>query len=186
MAFTCMAFNKAGTAAALAAVVAGAGVGITIFGAPSAMAAPDPCAASTIARTVGSVGTNTGVYLDAHPDTNAALTSIAGQPAGPQSIAALKLYFDANPQAAKDLQAIQQPLTGLTTKCKLPISLPQVLGLMQAAQENGLPSALPAAATAAQAVSVTQGAVAGSGQTVPTPKVAAPAGSGPLPGPGAR
>ena len=109
--------------------------------APAALGAPDPCAASSIARTVGSVGTNTGIYLEANPETNEALTVIAAQPAGPQALAALQVYFDRNPEAASDLQAIQQPLTGLTAKCKLPISLPQVLELMQAVQQNGLPQA---------------------------------------------
>lgn len=122
--------------------LASAGVAAAVLSAPGAAAAPDPCAASSIARTVGSVGTNTGIYLDANPETNDVLTMLAAQPAGPQSIAALKLYFDRDPQAAKDLQAIQQPLTSLTTKCKLPISLPQVLGLMQAAQQGGLPADL--------------------------------------------
>jgi hypothetical protein len=48
---------------------------------------------------VGAVATNTGSYLDTHPQTNQALTTIAQQQAGPQSLAALKTYFDANPQA---------------------------------------------------------------------------------------
>ncbi|CAN5382544.1 hemophore [soil metagenome] len=126
------AFSAASTVAAVL-------VSAALVSAPTALGAPDPCAASTIARTVGSVGTNTGIYLEANPETNETLTVLAGQPAGPQTIAALKLYFDRNPQAAEDLGAIQQPLTSLTTKCKLPISLPQVLGLMQAAQQSGLP-----------------------------------------------
>ena len=154
---------QAAVAAALAAAAA-------VVCAPSALAAPDPCAASSIARTVGSVGTNTGIYLEANPETNEALTVIAAQPAGPQSIAALKVYFDRNPEAAKDLQAIQQPLTGLTAKCKLPISLPQVLGLMQAAQQNGAASAALPGPVAA----VTHPAAA----TVPAPKVAVPIGTG--------
>ena len=120
------------------------GVAAALFGVPSAAAAPDPCAASSIARTVGSVGTNTGIYLDAHPDTNQALTTISQQQAGPQSLVALKTYFDANPQAASDLQAIQQPLTALSAKCKLPITLPQLLGLLQSAQQSGgVPGGLP-------------------------------------------
>jgi hemophore len=144
------------TAAALTA-------GAALLSAPSAPAAPDPCAASSIARTVGSVGTNTGIYLEANPETNEALTVIAAQPAGPQSIAALKVYFDRNPEAAEDLQAIQQPLTGLTAKCRLPISLPQVLGLMQAAQQNGATVTAPGAPTVPAA---------------PAPKVAVPIGAG--------
>jgi hemophore len=122
-------------------------LGVALSGSPAAVAAPDPCAASSIARTVGSVGTNTGIYLEAHPETNDVLTMLAAQPAGPQSIAALKLYFDRDPQAAEDLQAIQQPLTSLTTRCRLPISLPQVLGLMQAAQQ-GAPAAVADTGTA--------------------------------------
>ena len=35
--------------------------------APSATAATDPCAASELARTIGSVATSTGAYLDSHP-----------------------------------------------------------------------------------------------------------------------
>ena len=68
---------------------------------------------------------------------------------------AIKGYFDANPQAGKDLQAIQQPLTRLSTQCTMPVSLPQLLGLLQGTQS--------AAAT--------------------TSAVAVPTGGGPLPGP---
>lgn len=50
----------------------------------SATAAPDPCAASQIAKTVGAVANNTGSYLDAHPQTNQALTTISQQQAGPR------------------------------------------------------------------------------------------------------
>jgi len=136
-----MATSSVAIALAGAALAAGA----AMLSTPTAVGAPDPCAASTIARTVGSVGTNTGIYLEANPETNETLTVLAAQPAGPQSIAALKLYFDRNPQAAKDLEAIQQPLTSLTAKCKLPVSLPQVLGLMQTAQQNGLADVAAAA-----------------------------------------
>jgi heme-binding protein len=169
----------------LFAVTALGGTAAAVSVAPAAVAAPDPCAASSIARTVGSVGTNTGIYLDAHPDTNQALTSISQQQAGPQSLVALKSYFDANPQVGQDLQAIQQPLTGLSSKCKLPISLPQVLGLLQAAQQGGLPGGLPAslpgAATAAQAVAGTTG----TGPVAQAPAAAVPVAAGPLPGPAA-
>ena len=44
--------------------------------------------------------------------------------------------MDANPQVAKDLQTLQRPLTDLSGECKLPITLPQVLGLMQNAQQG--------------------------------------------------
>jgi len=155
--------SRRGLGAVFAATAVG-GVATVLLvapGVPSADAAADPCAASEIAMTVGNVAINTGMYLDSHPHTNQVLTTAAGQPAGPQSLASLKSYFDANPQAATDLQVIQRPLTALTTKCNLPISLPQVLGLMQSVQQGGLPAGLPAAVSPAQALSGTTGAGSG-------------------------
>jgi hemophore-related protein len=70
--------------------------------------------------------------------TNNALTA-ASQQEGPQALAGVKSYFDTHQQAGKDLQVLQQPLTGLTGKCNLPVSLPQVLQMMQGAQQQGLP-----------------------------------------------
>jgi heme-binding protein len=41
--------------------------------AATASAPPDPCAASTVAKTVGSVATSTGTYHpETHPETNQA------------------------------------------------------------------------------------------------------------------
>jgi heme-binding protein len=141
---------------------------------PSATAAPDPCAASEVARTVGKVAANTGSYLDSHPETNQALTTISQQPAGPQSLAALKSYFDANPEVAKDMQQLQQPLISLSSRCKLPITVPQLLGLVQQAQSQG--GALPGAA---QAVGLPDVAVPAQS----SPASAVTPGAGPLPGP---
>ena len=143
---------------------------------PSATAAPDPCSASEMARTLGSVATSAGDYLDKHPETNQAMTTILQQPAGPQSVTSLKSYFEANPQVAGDLQTVSQPLTGLSTQCKLPVSVPQMLGLAQGAQGGflgGLPVGLPGGAAPAQPVA---GAPGGSAGALPAPR-------GPLPGP---
>ena len=150
------------------------GAAVVLVSAPAAVAETDPCEASEIAKTIGSVATSMGNYLDTHPDTNQALTAIAAQPAGPQSLAAAKTYFDAKPAAAKDLQRLQAPLVRLSTQCQLPISLPQVLGLMQAVQQPtaglptaglptvGLPTAgLPAAAEAVSPVAQGTGALPG-------------------------
>lgn len=169
--------TRVGVAGALTVCALGGAAIVTLLQTPSATAAPDPCAASEVAKTIARVATDTGSYLDAHPQTNQTLTNISQQPAGPQTLVSLKTYFDANPQAAKDLQGIQQPLTSLSSRCKLPISLPQVLGLMQSAQQAGLPSGL---AGAAQAVSGT-GAGAGTGPA-PGPAAAVPAASLPIPG----
>jgi heme-binding protein len=151
-------------------------------GTPAATAAQDPCAASQVARTVGSVATSMGYYLDSHPETNQALTTISQQQQGPQSLASLKTYFDANPQVAKDMQALQSPLMVLSSGCSLPLTLPQVLGLMQSAQGQaggGVPGGLPGAQSTAQ-TSTLPGAV-GPVQSTAAPSAAR--GPGPLPGP---
>ena len=148
---------------------------------PSATAATDPCAASELARTIGSVATSMGTYLDSHPETNQALTTISQQQAGPQSLGAVKTYFDANPQVGKDMQQLQQPLVTLSTRCKLPVSLPQLMGLMQAAQQQGgaLPGGLPGALQTAQTMGLPGAAVPG----LPSAASVVTQGNGPLPGP---
>jgi heme-binding protein len=149
---------------------------------PSATAAPDPCAASEVARTIGSVATSMSDYLDAHPQTNQALTAISKQQAGPQSLGAVKTYFDANPQAAKDLQQLQQPLATLSGRCKLPLTLPQAMGLIQAAQQApgapALPSSLPGALSAAS----TAGTPAAAAAAQPAAASPVTQGAGALPG----
>jgi hemophore len=171
--------------AVFAASAAGgaAAVALAVNPVTSATAATDPCAASELARTIGSVATSTGNYLDTHPQTNQALTTISQQQAGPQSLGAIKTYFDANPQAAKDMQQLQQPLVNLSTRCKVPISLPQLMGLMQAAQQQGgaLTGSLPGAVQSAQTAGVPGAALPAS----PSPASAVTQGSGPLPGPSA-
>ena len=165
-----------------ASAVGGAGVAALLANAvPSATAATDPCAASELARTIGSVAMSTGNYLDSHPQTNQALTNISQQQAGPQSLGAVKTYFDANPQVAKDMQQLQQPLVSLAGRCKLPISLPQLMGLMQAAQQQGgaLAGGLPGSLPSAQTVGVPAATLPVS----PSPASAVRQGSGPLPGP---
>jgi len=162
---------------ALAAITAGVlGALISSPGTGPAAAAPDPCAASSIAKTIGNVATNTGVYLDAHPDTNSALTAIAAQQAGPQSVAMLKTYFDANPQAGKDLQSIQQPISVLTMRCNLPISLPQLLGLLQSAQGAGAGAPATGPATAPAPAQTLAGTAAGPSNGAVAGGAVAPAG----------
>lgn len=142
------------------------GAAVVMLAEPSATGASDPCAASEVARTIGSVAKSTGDYLDSHPETNQAMTAVLQQPAGPQSVGSLKGYFEANPKVAGDLQSLSQPLTNLSTQCKLPVTLPQALGLAQAAQGAGGLAGLPGGGPAA-------------GGTQGTP----PAATGPLPGP---
>jgi heme-binding protein len=154
----------------LTATAVGGATAAVLLSAPSAVGASDPCAASEMARSIGNVARSAGDYLDGHPETNDAITSVLQQPAGPQSANSLKAYLDANPKAASDLQTIALPLAGLSSRCKLPISLPQVLGFMQGAQgalPGGLPGGLPNAA--AQAISGAQGAAPAAGLPAAAP-----------------
>lgn len=162
----------------LFSAAAGAAVALPATSTPQATAATDPCAASEVAKTVGSVATSMGTYLDAHPQTNQALTTLSQQ-GGPQSLVSLKAYLDANPQVGKDMQQLQQPLVSLSSRCKLPLTLPQVMGLMQAAQGGGLPGGLPAGSPPAQAV----GLPAGSAPAQSAPRAPTAQGMGALPGP---
>ncbi|MFZ0713938.1 hemophore [Mycobacterium sp.] len=142
--------NTAALRRRLLAILAATGLsGATaavLLSAPAAVGASDPCAASEMARTISNVARSAGDYLDGHPETNQAMTSVMQTPAGPQSVSSLKGYFDANPKAASDLQTIASPLAGLSSRCKMSISLPQVLGFMQSAQgavPGGLPGGMP-------------------------------------------
>ena len=164
------------------AVVVGATAASGAVEAPTATAGQDPCAASQVARTVGMVATSTGTYLDAHPETDQALTAISQQPAGPATLAALKSYFDTPPQEGTVLQQLQAPLVSLSSRCKLPLTLPQMMGLMQSAGSGTVP-ALPAptapsaALPPAQAVSATPG-VSGWNPDLPGVTTAASGASG--------
>ncbi|WP_101950840.1 hemophore [Mycobacterium sp. 3519A] len=158
---------------AVFAASAAGGATVAALAVPSATAATDPCAASELAKTIGSVATSMGAYLDTHPQTNQALTTISQRQAGPQSLAAVKAYFDANPAAAKDMQQLQQPLISLSTRCQLPISLPQLMGLMQATQQGA------GSLQTAQTMGVPSAVL----PSTPSPASVVTQGTGPLPGP---
>ncbi|WP_428342777.1 hemophore [Mycobacterium sp.] len=139
--------------AALTATGLGGATAVVLLSAPSAVGASDPCAASEMARTISNVARSAGDYLDGHPETNQAMTSVMQQPPGPTSVSSLETYFDANPKAASDMQTIASPLAGLSSRCKISVSLPQVLGFMQSAQ-----GAMPGGAAAAMPGGVISGA----------------------------
>src|SRR6202035_720830 len=155
----------------LTATGLGGATAVVLLSAPSAVGASDPCAASEMARTISNVARSAGDYLDGHPETNQAMTSVMQEPAGPQSVTSLKSYFDANPKAASDLQTIASPLAGLSSRCKMPISLPQVLGFMQSAQ-GVVPGGLPGAA---QAISGAQNVLPGGAAAAPGAAAGLPA-----------
>ncbi|ASW92475.1 hemophore [Mycobacterium marseillense] len=153
------------------------GAALAVLAGPAATGANDPCAASEVARTIGSVSKSMGDYLDSHPETNQTMTSMLQQQAGPQSLSGLKSYFDANPKVAGDMTSIAQPLTNLSLQCKLPISIPQMMGMMQQAQ--GAAGALPALPGSPAGVSP----LGGTGAPPAAPQPAPPAAANPLSGP---
>jgi hemophore len=149
---------------------------VVLLSAPSAVGASDPCAASEMARTISNVARSAGDYLDGHPETNQAMTSAMLQPAGPTSVSSLETYFDANPKAASDMQTIASPLAGLSSRCKLPISLPQVLGFMQSAQgamPGGVPGGMPGGVISGVQNPIPGGAAAVPGAAAAMPGISA-------------
>src|ERR1700726_2611714 len=150
---------------------------IAVLAGPTATGANDPCAASEVARTIGSVSKSMGDYLDSHPETNQTMTTLLQQQAGPQSLTSVKSYFEANPKVAGDMTSIAQPLTNLSMQCKLPISIPQAMGIMQQAQGAGGLPALPGGAAGALPLGGTPGTPPAATGPVP------PAAGGTLPGP---
>src|ERR1700731_1427295 len=81
----------------LPATAVGGATAVALLSAPSAVGASDPSAASEMARTIGNVARSAGDYLDGHPETTQAMTTVLQQPGGPDSVNSMKSYFDANP-----------------------------------------------------------------------------------------
>jgi heme-binding protein len=109
----------------------GGGAVVAVIAVPSATAVNDPCAASEIARTIGSVATS------------------------------------------KDVQSLEQPLQNLSGRCKLPLTLPQVLLFLQAAQNGQSPN------TPGVGLSLPQNSTAPTAPgPLPGPALAAPASPG--------
>jgi hemophore len=156
----------------IAAAVPGAAIAALVMpsATPPATGAGDPCSASEVARTIGSVSKSMGDYLDSHPDTNKAMTGILQQQSGPDSTNGLKSYFQANPKVAADMTSIAQPLTNVSTQCKLPINVPQAMGLVQQTQGGGGLPALPGGGSGLPGM---PGATPSATTPVPSPTVTA-------------
>ena len=103
---------------------AGAITGAMLFGAPFAMADPDPvpaapnCTAADLAGVAAGVAATTSAYMFAHPDVNDYFTSLKGTPRS-EMRAKLQQYMDANPQVHADLQGIRQPMTDFRSRCQI-------------------------------------------------------------------
>lgn len=110
-----------------AAVLIGVAIAIVVL--PSAKGDPDPCTAANLTVTISKVNQELSQYLQAHPDTNQALTDVAKQsPFAAQS--AFTNYFQGNTAAAADLHALQQPMVDLSNQCGFQVTPGQVLGAL--------------------------------------------------------
>jgi hemophore-related protein len=99
---------------------------------PSANAAPDQCSASGVATTQSSVQLSMSTYLQTHPQTDQSLTDISKQPPT-EAQASYEMYFADNPQVAKDLKGLQQPVSDLKTKCGIQSPSSQLTDALQQA-----------------------------------------------------
>lgn len=101
------------------------GLAAATIAAPSAVAAPDQCSASTVSGTVSSAAGSARAYLDSHPGANQAVTTAFSQPR-PQAAATLRGYFTANPGEYYDLRGILAPIGDVQRQCDVTV-LPQHL-----------------------------------------------------------
>lgn len=101
------------------------GLAAATIAAPSAVAAPDQCSASTVSGTVSSATGSARAYLDSHPGANQAVTTAFSQPR-PQAAATLRGYFTANPGEYYDLRGILAPIGDVQRLCNVTV-LPQHL-----------------------------------------------------------
>jgi hemophore-related protein len=99
----------------------GAASGAALVGAPPALADTAPnCSAADRAGINAGVQAATSAYLFTHPDVNAFMTGLAGQPVD-QIPSAVRDYLDANPQTKGEIQGIRQPLVDMRNRCGAPL-----------------------------------------------------------------
>lgn len=98
------------------ALSAGLLTGSLLFTAPVVLADPPNCTAADLAGVAAGVSAATSAYLFTHPDANAFMTSLKGQPRD-QIRAQVQQYLDANPQTKADIQSIRQPLADIRARC---------------------------------------------------------------------
>lgn len=89
---------------------------------PSATADPSApnCTAADRAGITAGVQAATSAYMFAHPDVNAFMTGLVGQPVD-QVPTMVQDYLDANPQTKAEIQSIRQPLADMRDRCGPPL-----------------------------------------------------------------
>jgi hemophore-related protein len=98
------------------AVGAGAFVGAMFATVPTALADPPYCTVADLAGVAGGVSMATSAYLFTHPDVNAFVTGLKGQPRDDVRVQ-VQQYLDDNPQTKAEIQAIRQPLADIRNRC---------------------------------------------------------------------
>lgn len=85
-----------------------------------AMAAPTApnCTPADLAGVASGVAAAASAYLFTHPDVNDFYGSLQGKPRD-EVANEVRTFFNANPQAHSELQAIRQPMTDFRDRCGL-------------------------------------------------------------------
>ena len=104
-------------------VTAGAVAGALLASAPSAVADPPNCTAADMAGVAAGVSAATSAYLFTHPEVNAFVTGLKGQPRD-QVLGQVQQYLDAHPQTKAEIRNIRQPLADLRNRCGVNAELP--------------------------------------------------------------
>ncbi len=104
-------------------ITAGAVAGALLAGAPSAVADPPNCTAADMAGVAAGVSAATSAYLFTHPEVNAFVTGLKGQPRD-QVLGQMQQYLDANPQTKAEIRNIRQPLADLRNRCGVNTDMP--------------------------------------------------------------
>lgn len=84
--------------------------------APSALADPPNCTFADLAGVAAGVSAATSAYMFTHPDVNAFMTGLKGQPRD-EIRTQVQQYLDANPQTKAEIMAIRQPLADIRNRC---------------------------------------------------------------------
>jgi hemophore-related protein len=101
----------------VAGALGAASVAAAMLGAaPSALADPPNCTAADLAGVAAGVSAATSAYLFTHPDVNAFVTGLKGQPRD-DIRTQVQQYLDTRPEAKAEIQAIRQPLADIRTRC---------------------------------------------------------------------
>ena len=99
------------------------GAAVLLAAVPAAHADPPNCTAADTAGVAAGVSAATSAYLFTHPDLNAFVTGLKGQPRD-QVLTQVQDYMDAHPQEKAEIRAIRQPLADLRNRCGIDNELP--------------------------------------------------------------